>query len=83
MNIKFGIIDFGSIPNWTSITSGFAEMPYFKHFMGTLQRQSEPRITYLPMWLWICRTKEAKVQVMHYAYSGMFRNTYDWHYPNY
>jgi hypothetical protein len=36
-------------------------------------------MTDLPVWLWICGTKEAKVQVSHYAHSAM----YNWHYSNY
>jgi hypothetical protein len=35
------------------------------------------------VWLWICGTKEAKVQVSHYVHNGTFRDTYDRHYSYY
>jgi hypothetical protein len=51
--------------------------------MGMLQRQTQPGMMDPQMWLWICGAKEAEVQVSHYAYKGMFRETYDLHYSNY
>jgi hypothetical protein len=30
------------------------------------------------VWLWICGTKEAKVQVSHFVHNGIFGDTYDW-----
>jgi hypothetical protein len=35
------------------------------------------------VWFWICGTKEAKVQVSHYAHSGIFRDPYDRAYSSY
>jgi hypothetical protein len=29
------------------------------------------------VWFWICRIKEAEVQVSYYMHDGMFRDTYD------
>ena len=51
--------------------------------MGMLQRQTQPGMMDPQMWLWICGVKEVEVQVSHYAYKGMFRETYDLHYSNY
>jgi hypothetical protein len=30
-----------------------------------------------PMWLWICWSKEAEVQVSHYAHNAMYRDMYE------
>jgi hypothetical protein len=82
-NMKLGIIDFRRTPNFMSLQESSADRLYFLEFMTMLQRQSEPRITQLPMWLWICGTKEAEVQEFHYAHSGMFRDTYNRAYSSY
>jgi hypothetical protein len=76
-NLKLGIVDFRRTPNWTSINESSAERPYFLDFMSTMHRQTQPRLTDPPVWLWICGSKEAKVQVSHDAHSSMYRDTYE------
>jgi hypothetical protein len=51
--------------------------------MGALQRQSQPAMTETPIWLWICGSKEAEVQVSTYAHKPMFTDVYDIEYSNY
>jgi hypothetical protein len=68
---KLGIIDFKRTPNWTSIKESSTERPYFLDFISTMYRQSQPFMIDPPVWLWICGTKEAEVQVSHYAHSPM------------
>ena len=76
-NMKVGIIDFKRTPNWTFINESSVEGPYFLEFIYTLHRQSRPGMTKLLVWLWICRTKEAKVQVLYYVHNAMYRDIYD------
>jgi hypothetical protein len=59
------MIDFRRIPNWTDASKGSARKSYFEDFMEALQSQTQLRMTNLPMRLWICETKESKVQVFH------------------
>jgi hypothetical protein len=78
-----GIIDFRRVPNFTQVSKTTAQRPYFDEFMGALQRQSEPAMTETPIWLWICGSKEAKVQVSTYAHKPMFTDVYDIEYSDY
>ena len=57
------LIDFRCVPNFTQVNKTIAQKPYFKDFMNALQRQSQPTINELSIWLWIYRSKEAKIQV--------------------
>jgi hypothetical protein len=36
-----------------------------------------------PIWLWICGTKEAEVQVFHYTHKRMFTDLYKIRYAGY
>ena len=51
--------------------------------MGALQSQSQLAITDPPIWLWICGSEEAKVQVSNYAYKSIFMDLYDIEYSDY
>jgi hypothetical protein len=82
-NLKLGIIDFKWTPNWTSINESSAERPYFLDFMSTMHRQTQPCMNDPPMWLWICGSKEAEVQVSHYAHNAMYKDTYERAYSYY
>ena len=77
------IIDFRQTPNWTSINQSFAKRPYFLDFMSTMHRQTQPHMTDPPVWLWICGSKEAEVQVSHYAHNALYRDMYEHAYSSY
>jgi hypothetical protein len=81
--LVLGIIDFKRVPNFTQVSKTTAQRPYFDEFMGTLQRQSQPAMTETPIWLWICGSKEAEVQVSTYAHKPMFTYVYDIEYSDY
>jgi hypothetical protein len=51
--------------------------------MGAHQRQSQPAMTKPPIWLWICGSKEAEVQVSTYTHKTMFTDLYDIEYSDY
>jgi hypothetical protein len=51
--------------------------------MGALRRHPLPSMTDLLVWLRICGSKKAKVQVSHYVYKTLFTNLYDIQYANY
>jgi hypothetical protein len=74
---------FRSIPNFMQVNKTTAQKPYFEEFMGALQRQSQPAMTKPPIWLWICRLKEAEVHVSIYTYKTMFKHLYDIEYSDY
>jgi hypothetical protein len=71
------------VPYWTTITVTTAQKPYFEDFVGKLQKQLMPAMIDPPIWLWICGTKDAEVQVSHYAHKRMFANLDDIIYLNY
>ena len=48
-----------------------------------LQRQSQPKINEPPIWLWICRSKEAEIQVSTFAHKTMFTDVYNIQYADY
>jgi hypothetical protein len=81
--LVLGIIDFRRVPNFTQVSKTTAQKPYFEEFMGVLQRQSQPSMTEPPIWLWICGSKEAKIQVSIYAHKTMFMDLYDIEYSDY
>jgi hypothetical protein len=78
-----GIIDFNRIPNFTSLNKTSTQKLYFEEFVGALQRQSQPAMTDPPIWLWICGSKEAEVQVSNYAHKSMFIDLYNIEYSDY
>jgi hypothetical protein len=78
-----GIIDFRRVPNFTQVSKTTVQRPYFDEFMGALQRQSQPAMTETPIWLWICGSKEAEVQVSTYVHKPMFTDVYDIEYSDY
>jgi hypothetical protein len=81
--LVLGIIDFRRVPNFTQVSKTTAQRPYFDEFMGALQRQSQPTMNETPIWLWICGSKEAEVQVSTYVHKPMFIDVYDIEYSNY
>ena len=81
--LVLGIIDFRRVPNWTQVSKGSASRPYFEDFTNALQRQSQPTINEPPIWLWICGTKEAEVQISTFAHKSIFTDVYDLHYSDY
>ena len=81
--LVLGIIDFMHVPNFTQVNKGTTQRPYFEDFMNALQRQSQPTINEPPIWLWICGTKEAEIQVSTFAHKSIFLDVYNIHYSNY
>ena len=81
--LVLAIIDFKRVPNFTQVNKGTAHRPYFEDFTNALQRQSQPTINEPPIWLWICRTKEAKIQVSTFAHKSIFLDSYYIHYSDY
>ena len=81
--LVLGIIDFRRVPNFTQVNKGTAQRPYFEDFTNALQRQSQPTINEPPIWLWICGTKEAEIQVSTFAQKSIFKDSYDIHYSDY
>jgi hypothetical protein len=81
--LVLGIIDFRRVPNFTQVSKTTTQRPYFDEFMGALQRQSQPVMTETPIWLWICGSKEAEVQVSTYAHKPMFTDVYEIEYSDY
>ena len=82
-SLVFGIIDFRSISNFTQVSKTTTRKPYFEEFMAVLQRQSQPSMIDLPIWLWICRSKEAEVQVSTYTHMTIFTDLYEIEYSDY
>jgi hypothetical protein len=78
-----GIIDFRRVPNLMSVSKITTQKSYFEEFMGALQRESQPAMIDPPNWIWICRSKEAEVQVSHYTHKSMFTDLYDIEYSDY
>ena len=78
-----GIIDFRRVPNFTQVNKNTAQKPYFEDFMNAFQRQSQPTINEPPIWLWICRSNEAEIQVSTFVHKSMFTDVYKIKYANY
>ena len=78
-----GIIDFRYVPNFTQVNKGTTQRPYFEDFTNALQSQPQPTINEPPIWLWICETKEAEIQVSTFVHKLIFLNVYDIHYSDY
>jgi hypothetical protein len=81
--LVLGIIDFRRVPNFTQVNKTTAQKPYFEEFMNALQRQSQPTMTEPPIWLWICGSKEAEIQVSTFAHKTMFTDVYEIEYADY
>jgi hypothetical protein len=77
------IIDFRRVPNFTQVNKTTPQKPYFKEFMNALQRQSQPTMTEPPIWLWICGSKEAEIQVSTFVHKTMFTDVYEIEYADY
>jgi hypothetical protein len=78
-----GIIDFRRVPGFTQVNKHNVQRPYFEDFTNALQRQSQPTINEPPVWLWICGSKEAEIQVASFAQKSIFTEVYDIHYSDY
>jgi hypothetical protein len=81
--LVLGIIDFRRIPNFMQVNKTTAQKPYFEEFMNALQRQSQPTMTEPPIWLWICGSKEAEIQVSTFVHKTMFTDVYEIEYADY
>ena len=74
--LMLGIIDFRRIPNFTQVNKTTRQKPYLEDLMNALQRQSQLIINELSIWLWICGSKEAKIQASTFAHKSMFTDVY-------
>lgn len=63
--------------------NGSSMKAYFEEFMETLQRQSLLGMTNLLVWLWLSKTKRAKVHIILYMHEPMFQEIYNWCYSDY
>ena len=81
--LVLGIIDFRRVPGFTQISKTTAQRPYFEDITNALQKQSQPTINEPPVWLWICGSKEAEIQVSTFAHKSIFTDVYDLHYADY
>ena len=81
--LVLGIIDFTCLPNFTQVNKTTTQKPYFEDITNALQRQSQPAINEFPIWLWICRLKEAEIQISTFAHKLMFTDVYDIQYVDY
>jgi hypothetical protein len=82
-SLILGIIDFRRVPNFMQVSKTTAYKPYFEEFMAVLQIQFQPSMINPPIWLWICGSKEAEVQVSTYAHRTMFTDLYEIEYSDY
>ena len=81
--LVLGIINFMCVPNFTQVNKGTTQRPYFEDFTNALQRQSQSTINEPPIWLWICGSKEAEIQVSTFAHKSIFLDVYDIYYSDY
>jgi hypothetical protein len=81
--LMLGIIDFRRVPGFTQVSKTNAQRPYFEDFTNALQKQSQPTINEPPVWLWICGSKEAEIQISTFAHKSIFTDVYDIHYSDY
>ena len=59
--LVLGIIDFRYTPNFMQVSKSTTQRPYFEDFTNVLQKQFLLIINELPIWLWICGSKEAEI----------------------
>ena len=81
--LVLGIIDFRRVPSFTQVNKTTAQRPYFEDITNALQKQSQPTINEPPIWLWICGSKEAEIQVSTFAHKSIFTDVYEIHYADY
>ena len=81
--LVLGIMDFRRVPGFPQVNKTTALRPYFEDFTNALQKQSQPVINETPVWLWICGSKEAEIQVSTFAQKSIFTDVYDMHYADY
>ena len=81
--LVLGIIGFRRVPNFTQVSKSTTQRPYFEDFTNALQKQSQPTINEPPVWLRICGSKEAEIQVSIFAQKSIFKDVYDIQYAEY
>ena len=81
--IKVGIMDFQNLPGAQEAAGSSSGAPYFYNVLRVLKSINNPIATEIPVWVWICGSREAEAKIKNHLDGCEFGRNYKIEYAEY
>lgn len=81
--IKVGIMDFRNFPGAQDMAGSSSAAPYFYNILRVLKSIKDPIATEIPVWVWICGSREAEARIKNHLDGCEFGKNYRIEYAEY
>jgi hypothetical protein len=81
--IKVGIMDFRNFPGAQDVATSSSAAPYFYNILRVLKSITDPKVTEIPVWVWICGSREAEAKIKNHLDGCEFGKNYSIVYSEY